>query len=283
VALIRKEIMKKIIALLVSVVLITFGIFNSPVVANSVETNSDESNTEIVSDQTSETESNETLEPEPDVTPIVDVSVPKEVTDSPDLGQGYAVVGADGVVSNIIVCSYNVCGSNNNWLELAISNGAIQPGSRLVLQTTRNQETGNVAGYIGSTYNPETNSFTISKCSQMLHTCCAEGTPVYQIPFAYPGSQELTCVSNCIVVVEEENSESVENNEIINNNENIVSEENFSMMFSTNLKPNTFANIVAKNKNKTKIWKVKVNKKGIIKINVGKKYKKWRFEVKVGS
>jgi hypothetical protein len=271
--------MKKLVALLVSVVLITFGIFNSPVVANSTETTSDESNTEIVSDQTTEPEPE--LEQKPNTTPIVDNSMPKEVTDNPDLGNGYAVIDSNGVISNVIVCSYNVCGANNDWLDVAIKNGAIQPGSRLVLQTTRNKETGNVAGYTNAQYNNETNTFTVngSICSGNRENQICNTDAIFEIPVAYPGSQEKVCIQNCDVPIVEEEQENTEIPVVIQDNN--IEENLIPMIFSTKLKPNTIANIIAKNKNKTKIWKVKVNKRGIIKISIGKRYKGWKFSVKV--
>lgn len=207
----------------------------------------------------------------------VDSTVPKEVTDNPNEEHGYAVVREDGTVSNIVVCSYSVCGANNDWLDTAIRNGAIEPGSRLVLQTLKDKETGNVAGYREAKYDSQTNSFTVTICNQMGPNGCTDNGETVQIPVAYPGSKEPTCISNCNVVVEN-NENIIENQQI-----SIIEEKTFPMIFSTNLKPNSLAKVIAKNKKRTKIWKTEVDKKGIVKIKVNKKYQKWNFQVKSRS
>jgi hypothetical protein len=208
-------------------------------------------------------------------------NVPEIVIANPDSAHGYAVVDASGNVLNAIVCAYNVCGKDNNWLNLAISQGAIPSGAKLILQTLRDQETGNVAGYMNAKYDFNNKIFIIngSICAGDFNNRVCNTEAIFKIPVAYPGSQELTCIQNCDVptVEEEQNNTS---GPVVTQENNI--EENLTpMIFSTKLKPNTLANIIAINKNKTKIWKVKVNKKGIIKINIGKKYKGWKFSVKV--
>lgn len=72
-----------------------------------------------------------------------------------DQASGWAVVDSSGQVSNIIVCTNAVCG-NDDFLNTAIQNGAIAPGSKIVRQTP----TG--GGYWG-TYDNDTETFTIDR------------------------------------------------------------------------------------------------------------------------
>jgi hypothetical protein len=198
-------------------------------------------------------------------------NIPEVVIANPNSAHGYAAVDTNGNVLNVMVCSYNVCGIDNNWLNLAISQGIFSIGTRLVLQTLGDPITGNVAGYMNAKYNYETNSFVITK----------QNGAIFKIPLAYPGSEEMTCIENCENLTIEETEQN--NSSIEETSNNSFEETVVPMMFSTKLKSNTLATVVATNKNKKKIWKTKVNKNGIIKINVEKKYKKWKFKVKVGS
>ncbi len=66
----------------------------------------------------------------------------------PGYACGWAVVEPDGSVSNVIVCTFEVCGSGSFG------------GMRTVLQT-RQTEGGNVAGWRDSVYNEETNTFEL--------------------------------------------------------------------------------------------------------------------------
>lgn len=61
----------------------------------------------------------------------------------------YAVVNAQGVVTNVIVCGPAVCGPNGSW-------GGVAPdGGKLVLQVPVNPVTGqNQGSYIGTPENP---------------------------------------------------------------------------------------------------------------------------------
>lgn len=72
-----------------------------------------------------------------------------------DAESGWAVVDSNGQVSNIIVCTNAVCG-NDEFLNTAIQNGAIAPGSTIVRQTP----TG--GGHWG-TYDSNTETFTLDR------------------------------------------------------------------------------------------------------------------------
>ena len=85
-----------------------------------------------------------------------------------DVESGWAVVDSSGQVSNIIVCTNAVCG-NDEFLNTAIQNGAIAPGSKIVRQTP------NGGGYWG-TYDNSTETFTIDRsCAS-----CAPYTDLYK-------------------------------------------------------------------------------------------------------
>ena len=197
---------------------------------------------------------------------------PEVVVSNPDVFHGYAAIDLDGNVLTVIVCNYNVCEKNSDYLSIAIKEKVFPPGTRLVFQTLREENTGNVAGYMNAKFDEQTKSFTITD----------KNGAIFHVPIDYPGSQELTCIQNCDApAIDEENQENISDYNFVQ--ENDIEENLIPMIFSTKLKPNTFATIVAKNKNKTKIWKTKVNKKGNVKIKINKKYKKWKFKVKVGS
>jgi hypothetical protein len=207
-----------------------------------------------------------------DLSNYLQEKVPEIVKSNPDVPHGYAAVDVDGNILNIMSCTYNICGKNNDWVNSSIFGGQFPKGTRIILQTLSDEKTGNVAGYMDAKYDNITKSFSITDRKGV----------VFQIPITYPGSQELVCIKNCdLPATQEITQEGLENINIVQENS---TEKNLTpMIFSTKLKPNTFATIVAKNKNKTKIWKTKVNKNGIAKIKVNKKYKKWNFKVKVGS
>lgn len=85
-----------------------------------------------------------------------------------DVESGWAIVDSSGQVSNIIVCTNAVCG-NDEFLNTAIQNGAIAPGSKIVRQTPSG------GGYWG-TYDNSTETFTIDRsCAS-----CAPHTDLYK-------------------------------------------------------------------------------------------------------
>ena len=72
-----------------------------------------------------------------------------------DAESGWAVVDSNNVVSNIIVCTNAVCG-NDEFLNLAIQNGAIAPGSKIVRQLP-------TGGGAWGTYDSNTETFTVDR------------------------------------------------------------------------------------------------------------------------
>ena len=85
---------------------------------------------------------------------------------------GWAVIDASGKVYGVVVCDNSVCGVNGSW-------GGVMPveymgcpvGCRLVLQTSADPQTGNVAGWRSQEgtdviYNSQTNTFAVQQENQ---------------------------------------------------------------------------------------------------------------------
>ena len=106
-----------------------------------------------------------------------------------DTESGWAVVDSSGQVSNIIVCTNAVCG-NDNFLNTAIQNGAIAPGSTIVRQTVSG------GGHWG-TYDNNTETFTIDRsCANCephkdMHKAGSIKNGVVVQPIIIPGLDEF--------------------------------------------------------------------------------------------
>lgn len=85
---------------------------------------------------------------------------------------GWAVIDSSGKVYGVVVCDNSVCGVNGSW-------GGVMPveymgcpaGCRLVLQTSADPQTGNVAGWRSQEgteviYNSQTNTFAVQQENQ---------------------------------------------------------------------------------------------------------------------
>lgn len=92
-----------------------------------------------------------------------------------DAPRGYAVVDANGNVTNVIVCAPSVCGSGSF------------AGMNVVEQTAPDPVSGNVVGYMDTTYDAATGTFTqVDPGSQAVYTLdktnqswhCASNCPV---------------------------------------------------------------------------------------------------------
>lgn len=99
-----------------------------------------------------------TVDPTIPTTTTIPLWSPSQVSpDNPCLQHGYAcgwaMVAPNGIVGGVIVCTIEVCGPSGEF------HGVI-PGTdtRLILQSQQ-MEGGNVAGWSGGTYKPETNTF----------------------------------------------------------------------------------------------------------------------------
>ena len=93
---------------------------------------------------------------------------------APDSNGGFAVVHPDGHVCGVIVGNIAYFGGNNRTMESEFMGCPI--GSRIIFQTKADPNTGNVAGYHGSSpgtsvqYDGSTNSFSISNSSPTTET-----------------------------------------------------------------------------------------------------------------
>ena len=89
---------------------------------------------------------------------------------------GWAVIDSTGKVYGVIVCDNSVCGANGSW-------GGVMPveymgcpaGCRLVLQTSADPQTGNVAGWRSQAgtdvfYNEQTNTFSVQQRNESTPT-----------------------------------------------------------------------------------------------------------------
>ena len=99
--------------------------------------------TEVV---TTTTEATTTTEVATTVAPTT--TAPSDPCRTEGYACGWAMLDDNNRVVNVIVCTYEVCGSGT-W-----------DGRRVVVQTRQSPD-GNVAGYNGSTYNPSTNVFDV--------------------------------------------------------------------------------------------------------------------------
>lgn len=117
---------------------------------------------------------------------------------SPGENAGWVAVDSNGnSVSGVMVCTPEVCGQTGpgSWVELAIQDGIIPPGSTLVLQTTQDPSgsissptgQGNVAGYSDAQYNFDNKEWTTNV-----------GDSTYRIPIEYPGETPIECITNCL-------------------------------------------------------------------------------------
>jgi hypothetical protein len=89
---------------------------------------------------------------------------------------GWAVIDSAGKVYGVIVCDNAVCGTSGSW-------GGVMPveymgcpiGCRLVLQTSADPQTGNVAGWRSQEgtdviYNSSSNTFSVQQTNQSQHS-----------------------------------------------------------------------------------------------------------------
>lgn len=291
--------MKKIICLatVVSVIFISQPAFaedssSSTTIENSVVENNNE-------------QSNEVPEPTPEPTPEPAPEPTPDPTPEPGMSQGehggWAAVNPDGsIVGGIMVCTPEVCGQTGpgSWLDIAIQNGVLPPGVRLVLQTLQDpveaanspNGIGNVAGFSDATYSFENNEWTFQN----------QGA-TYRIPLAYPGRDQggnensPECVLDCPT---EEPEPLVDGGEGIGQNspsqgggEETVTIQQRSNSFFVDTKNNSinyltisvknktkYLYIIAKKPGKTKTWKIITKRnKNFVKFKIPKKYDGWNI------
>jgi hypothetical protein len=108
---------------------------------------------------------------------------------------GWAVIDSSGKVYGVIVCDNSVCGTSGSW-------GGVMPveymgcpaGCRLVLQTSADPQTGNVAGWRSQegtdvVYNERTNTFAVQQNNQVSPTLIITPPSSTSLSFATPVNQ----------------------------------------------------------------------------------------------
>ena len=121
---------------------------------------------------------------------------------------GWAVIDSSGKVYGVIVCDNSVCGTSGSW-------GGVMPneymgcpaGCRLVLQTSADPQTGNVAGWRSQegtdvVYNERTNTFAVQQSNQVSPTLIITPPSSTSLSFATPVNQP-NVVSETSTVVSE--------------------------------------------------------------------------------
>jgi hypothetical protein len=121
---------------------------------------------------------------------------------------GWAVIDLSGKVYGVIVCDNSVCGSSGSW-------GGVMPveymgcpaGCRLVLQTSADPQTGNVAGWRSQegtdvVYNEQTNTFAVQQDSQSSPTLIITPPSSTSLSFATPVNQSSVVLDSSTVVSE---------------------------------------------------------------------------------
>jgi hypothetical protein len=109
---------------------------------------------------------------------------------------GWAVIDSTGKVYGVIVCDNSVCGASGSW-------GGVMPveymgcpaGCRLVLQTSADPQTGNVAGWRSQegtdvVYNEQTNTFSVQQSNQSTPTLVITPPTSTTLSFSTPVNQQ---------------------------------------------------------------------------------------------
>lgn len=133
--------------------------------------------------------------PSPTATPTPSpTATPAPVNGLAGVG-GWAVIDSSGKVYGVIVCDNSVCGASGSW-------GGVMPveymgcpaGCRLVLQTSADPQTGNVAGWRSQegtdvVYNSQSNTFSVQQNNQAAPTLIITPPSATALSFATPINQ----------------------------------------------------------------------------------------------
>jgi hypothetical protein len=115
---------------------------------------------------------------------------------------GWAVIDSAGKVYGVVVCDNAVCGTNGSW-------GGVMPveymgcpiGCRLVLQTSADPQTGNVAGWRSQEgtdviYNSSSNTFSVQQTNQSQPSLIITPPSANSYSFATPINQPVVTSAN---------------------------------------------------------------------------------------
>ena len=161
-------------------------------------TQSETSTPVVVSTPTSSETSTSSVTPTPTPTPTAS---PAPVNGLAGVG-GWAVIDSAGKVYGVIVCDNAVCGTSGSW-------GGVMPveymgcpiGCRLVLQTSADPQTGNVAGWRSQEgtdviYDSSSNTFSVQQTNQSQPTLIITPPSSSSYSFATPVNQVVVPSSN---------------------------------------------------------------------------------------
>ena len=166
------------------------GVCANPVAIPAGGTSSSESSTSSITPTPTQSESS---------TPVV-VSTPTPTASAAPVNGlagvgGWAVIDSAGKVYGVVVCDNAVCGTSGSW-------GGVMPveymgcpiGCRLVLQTSADPQTGNVAGWrsqegIDVIYDSSSNTFSVQQTNQLQPTLIITPPSANSYSFATPVNQ----------------------------------------------------------------------------------------------
>jgi hypothetical protein len=214
---------------------------------------------------------------------------------APDEIGGWAVVDENGNVTNIIVCTPEVCGSGTF-------------GGNTVIFQTHKGEDGNVAGHWNSQYDAEKNVWTVTD---------SQGN-TYELPKDYPGNfQDPVCYENCNAIPNpngegfiDENGNPIDgpvnldlscwNSPVLCIDQIPTEISNtettkyylypkvavFSKVYNQSIVTRSKAfigkktvRIIASKNNENHFWKIRANNKGLVRFNIPEEYIGWSFRV----
>ena len=166
------------------------GVCANPVAIPAGGTSSSESSTSSITPTPTQSESS---------TPVV-VSTPTPTASAAPVNGlagvgGWAVIDSAGKVYGVVVCDNAVCGTSGSW-------GGVMPveymgcpiGCRLVLQTSADPQTGNVAGWRSQEgtdviYDSSSNTFSVQQTNQLQPTLIITPPSANSYSFATPVNQ----------------------------------------------------------------------------------------------
>jgi len=206
--------------------------------------------------------------------------------DEPEL---WAIVDEDGNTLNPIICDVDYCGSG--WIPTEYDGFTPTKWARVVLQGSRDPETGNANGGHWGQYNFPSGVWTEER----------EDGKTYKVPTVY--GQKPVCISNCLVQNPEEvadapiddpalESPGVDDGEgIVSSTETLARSvfvnaktSNASLSFVNKTHRKTMISsgkiwVIAKNNDKKKVWKfdVKDNGRSLITLPIG--YADWNISI----
>jgi hypothetical protein len=206
-----------------------------------------------------------------------------------DEPETWAVVDENGNTLNVIVCDIDFCGSG--WIPTEYNGSSPTKWARVVIQGSRDSETGNANGGHWGQYNFPSGIWTQD----------TEDGKTYKVPTAY--GQEPVCILNCLVeepedVIDEPMDDPALENPLIDDaEEGVLSTKTLARNVFVNAKTNnvslSFVNkvnkktmirfgkiwIIAKNNDKKKVWKFDVENNGNSLITLPIGYADWNISI----